>query len=190
MALSRATSTLLASLSCSTANGAQHTHVLIKETDASATLRKVRLIAPSGDWIAFNPDKGRGRAGQMSALLATGPAHDHHRACDCVVVVNRGDHLTVLYVDLKSGNPKGYAGQFKSTKQFVRYVLGLADEFHGLKWSKVDERYVVLFGGRPSPLNKRTTVPRARTLGPSRPDRAAKREVHDGAALFLKELLV
>jgi hypothetical protein len=189
MALSPATSMLLASLSCSIANGAQHTHVLIEESDALATLRKVQLLAPNGDWIAFNPDKGRGRACQMSALLATGPAHDHHRACDCVVVVNHGDRLTVLYVDLKSSNPKGYAGQFKSTRQFVRYWLGLAEEFHALQWH-VEERYVVLFGGKPTPLNKRTTVPKVGALGPSRPDQAAKVEIQDGARLFLKQLLV
>jgi hypothetical protein len=189
MALSAATSTLLSSLSCSTTNGGQHTHVLIEESDALATLRKVRLLAPNGDWIAFNPDKGRGRACLMSVLLATGPGHDHHRACDCVVVVNRGDRLTVLYIDLKSGNPRGYAGQFKSTRQFVRYWLGLAEEFHALQWRQVEERYVVLFGGKPAPLNKRPTVPKVGMLGPSRPDQAAKREVKDGATLYLRELL-
>lgn len=189
MALSAATSMLLTSLSCSTTNGAQHTHVLIEESDALATLRKVRLLAPHGDWIAFNPDKGRGRARQMSALLATGPGHDHHRACDCVVVVNRGDRLTVLYIDLKSGNPRGYVGQFKSTRQFVKYWLGLAEEFHALQWRHVEERYVVLFGGKPAPINKRPTVQKMGIVGPGRPDQAAKREVQDGATLYLKQLL-
>lgn len=133
MALTTQLQQLLDSLSCWTYNGAQHTHILIKETDAAAKLKSVTLTAPAGDWFSFDPDKGRGRAAQMSPLLATGQTHDHHRACDCVVLVNRGGQLTALYVDLKSGNPVGYSGQFKSTRQFVRYALGLLEEFHGIK---------------------------------------------------------
>jgi hypothetical protein len=53
----------------------------------------------------------------------------------------------------------------------------------------VEELYVVLFGGKPAPLNKRPTVPKVAALGPSRPDLAAKREVQNGATLYLKELL-
>ena len=131
MALSAEQDALRSSLSCCTYRGDMHTHVLIEEHDILAKLKKVTLIAPNGDWFSFDPDKGRGRNALISPLLATGKMHDHHRACDCVVLVRRAGRLIALYIDLKSEAPKGYAGQFKSTRQFVRYALGLLAEFHG-----------------------------------------------------------
>ena len=189
MALSAALQQLHDALSCCTYNGAQHTHVLIKETDPAAKLKNVTLVAPVGDWFSFDPDKGRGKAAQMSPLLASGPAYDHHRACDCVVLIHRDGQLTALYVDLKSGNPVGYSGQFKSTRQFVRYVLGLLDEFHGVKLTLAAERFVVFYGGKPALLNKTTTVPKLGRLGKTQPDEPYKREVPQPAKLYLKELL-
>ena len=125
MALSAELKRFMDSLACCTYNGAQHSDVLVEETDVRAKLRKVQLQVGGGDWFSFCPDKGRDEKSRMSALLTADKGHDHHRACDCVVVVCRGTRLTVLYVDLKSGNPVGYAGQFQSTRQFVKYALGL-----------------------------------------------------------------
>lgn len=184
------------SLSCITYNGAQHTHIQIDETDAAAKLKKVMLAAPNGDWFSFDPDEGRKckrihqrcNAVVMSPLLAI-DGHDHHRACDCVVVLNRGGQLTLLYIDLKSGNPVGYAGQFRSTRQFVRYALGLLDEFHHEKLVIAEERYVILHGGKSPLLNKTTSIPKFEKMGKSKPDAAYKREVTNPARLYLKELL-
>lgn len=189
MTLSEPLQLLHDSLSCCTCNGAQYTHVLIKETDPAAQLKSVTLIASTGDWFGFDPDKGRGKTAQMSPLLATGAAHDHHRACDCVVLINRSGQLTALYMDLKSGNPVGYSGQFKSTRQFVRYALGLLEEFHGIKLTLAEERFVVLYGGKPALLNKTTTVPKPDKIGKTQPDKPHKREVTQPARLYLKELL-
>ncbi len=189
MALTAPLQQLHDSLSCCTYNGTQHTHVLIKETDPTAKLNSVTLSAPAGDWFSFNPDKGRGKTAQMSPLLATGAAHDPHRACDCVVLIYRGGQLVALYVDLKSGNPVGYSGQFKSTRQFVRYALGLLDEFHGTKLTLAEERFVVLYSGKTALLNKTTTVPKLEKLGKTQPDKPHKREVSNPAWLYLKELL-
>ena len=189
MALSNALQQLKDSLSCCTYHGDQHSHVLIKEADPAAKLTKVTLTAPMGDWFSFDPDKGRGKAAQMSPLLATGKGQNHHRACDCVVLIDRGGRLTALYVDLKSGNPVGYSGQFKSTRQFVRYALGLLEEFHGTKIVLVDERFVVLYGGKPSLLNKTTTVPKLSKIGQTLPNKPHKREVSNSAQLYLKEFL-
>lgn len=189
MALSAELQKLSESLSCGTYNGAQHTHVLIEEHDPAAKLRKVTLSAPNGDWFSFDPDKGRGRAALMSPLFAVGAKHDHHRACDCVTLINRNGQLTALYIDLKSGNPVGYSGQFKSTRQFVRYALGLLEEFYATKLTLADERFVVLYGGKPALLNKTTTVFKASKIGRTQPDKPHKREVHNAARLYLKELL-
>ena len=180
---------LQASLSCCTYHGDQHTHVLIEEHDKLAKLKKVTLKAPNGDWFSFDPDKGRGKAALMSSLLMTGKEHDHHRACDCVVLILRDGKLTALYIDLKSGNPSGYSGQFKSTRQFVRYALGLLAEFHGHSLVLAEERYVVLHGGEPALLNKTTTVPKADRIGKTQPDNPYKRKVTNPCSLYLKELL-
>ena len=98
-------------ISCVTGNSDQHTHILIKESDTKARLKKVTLRASSHcDWFAFNPDKGRGKPCRMSPLLATGSQYDHHRACDAVIVAVKGHRLQVVYIDLKSNNPEGYVG--------------------------------------------------------------------------------
>jgi len=189
MALSAELDQLRESFSCCTYRGDQHTHVLIAEHDKLAKLRKVTLNAPNGDWFSFDPDNGRGRKALMSPLLATGRAHDHHRACDCVVLVRRNGKLTALYIDLKSGDPTGYSGQFKSTRQFVRYALGLLAEFHGHQLELIEERYVVLFGGKPALINKTTTVPKSAKIGKTQPGKPYKREVPNPCQLYLKELL-
>lgn len=189
MALSAELQTLYDSLSCCTHNGAQHSHILINEADVSAKLKNVTLTAPNGDWFSFDPDKGRGHLSLMSNLLATGAEHNHHRACDCVVLVNRDGNLTVLYIDLKSGSPSGYAGQFKSTRQFVRYLLGLLKEFHQMDLKLVQERYVILHGGKPAAINKTTTVPKPEKMRSTSPEKPYKREVPQPAKLYLKELL-
>lgn len=177
------------SLSCTNFRGDKHTHILIEETDRLAKLKKVTLSAPNGDWFSFEPDKGRGKTAKMSPLLATGPEHNHHRACDSVIVVCKQRKLHVLYIDLKSGNPEGYSGQFKSTRQFMRYALGLLDEFYGEPLPIVKERYVVLYGGKKPFLDKKTTVPQTKTIATSCPNAAFKREVANEARLYLKELL-
>lgn len=180
---------LRTSLSCCTYQGNQHTHVLIDEHDALAKLKKVTLQATTGDWFSFDPDKGRGPSASMSPLLATGKEHDHHRACDCVVLIRRNGKLTALYIDLKSGNPSGYSGQFKSTRQFLRYALGLLTEFHGHTLTLSEERFVVLYGGKPALINKTTTVPKVEKVRKTQPDKPYKREVSNPCRLYLKELL-
>lgn len=176
------------SLSCCSYNGAQHTHVLIKENNPAAKLKSVTLLAPAGDWFSFDPDKGRGRAAQMSVLLAKGAVHNHHRACDCVVLINRGKKLIAVYVELKSENPVGYSGQFKSTRQFVRYAIGLQAEFHSTNFTLTEEHFVVLYGGKPALLNKQPTVPKLKESKKTQPDKPYKREVPHPARLYLKEL--
>lgn len=190
MALSAEMERLRQSLSCCTYRGDQHTDVLIDEKDSLAKLRKVRIAASNGDWFSLNPDKGRGPKALMSPLLATGSIHDHHRACDCVVLIRRDERLIALYIDLKSGNPSGYSAQFKSTRQFVRYLLGLTAEFHGFQFPVFEERFVVLFGGKPALINKTPTVPKAKKIGNTQPDKPYKREVPNPCTMNLKELLI
>jgi hypothetical protein len=162
---------------------------LIEESEPQATLRKVTLQARSGDWFSFDPDRGRGRPALMSPLLATTPEHSHHRACDCVVLILRKNRLVAVYFELKSGIRSDYSTQFQSTRQFLRYAVGLLKEFHHADLEISEERYVVLHGGKAPPIDKRTTVPKREAIGRTTPNRAHKREVRDRERLYLKEFL-
>lgn len=189
MALSAELDKLRSSLSCCTYRGDQHTHILIEEHDKLAKLKKATLHAPNGDWFSFDPDKGRGKSALMSPLLTVDNAFEHHRACDCIILVKKDGKLIAIYFDLKSNNPSGYSGQFKSARQFVRYALGLLAEFHGHQLVLAEERYIVLFGGKPASINKTTTVPKLSKIGKTTPDKAYKREVPNPCNVYLKEFL-
>lgn len=197
MALSEDLNYLMNSLSCVTHNGAQHSLIQIEEKDPSAILKKVNLNAGNGDWFCFSPDEGRkcsrlkkeANLVLMSPLLKVDSTFDHHCACDAVIFFRKDDNLTIIYIDLKSGNPSGYSSQFKSTRQFVRYLLSLSEEFAGRKILIDGERYVIFYGGGKRPLlNKKTTIPKS-NVKKSLPDAAYKREVVDGSTVYLRELL-
>lgn len=196
MALSPKISSLMDALSCVTHNGGQHSIIQIVETDKSAQLNKINLTANNGDWFCFSPDEGRKckylKKGcnivVMSPLLVINQKVSHHCACDAVVLVMEENGLKVVYIDLKSGNPVGYSPQFKSTRQFVRYLIGLYNEFNNENLKITDERYVIFFGGQKNLLNKTTTVPKHRA-SQSKPDEAYKRMIENNGTVFLRELL-
>lgn len=187
--LSEEMAKLKQSFSCVTYSGDQHTHVSIFEQDVLAKLKKVTLSVNNGNWISICPDKGRGKSAKMSPLLSSGTAHKHHCACDSVIFFVKNQKLTVIYIDLKSSKPTGYANQFKSTRQFVRYALALIEEFYAHKIAIIDERFVILYGGNQTAMLKTTTVARTKGLADSTPIKAYKREVINGSTIYLKELL-
>lgn len=198
MSLSPELNYLMDSLSCVTHNGEQHSLIQIAEKDRSAKLKKVNLKTTNGDWFCFNPDEGRKCANLgkksnlvlMSPLLKVDARLDHHCACDSVIFFRKDNRIIVVYIDLKSGNPSGYSAQFKSTRQFVRYLISLYEEFRGGKIKIDEERYVIFYGGENKPLiNKKTTIPRQSRLQNSKPNDAYKREVKNNEILYLKELL-
>lgn len=178
-------------LSCVTYSGDRHTHIKIKESDPLAQLKTLNIVAPNGDWFAFDPDKGRGKPPLMSPLLATKGKHQHHRACDAVIVVLKPDGLSLIFIDLKSSAPSGFAGQLQSTRQFTRYLLGLLDEFHGVTFKPVRERFIIFQtpSNKRVSLAKRTTVFRFANRSSNDPKAAQKELIHDGATLYLKQLL-
>lgn len=175
------------SLTCCKYRGDQHSDLIIEEGDSQAELKKVTIRYRNGDWFSFDPDKGRGKASQMSALLVPGEKFSHHRACDAVILVRRENGLSAIYFDMKSGNPVGYSGQFKSTRQFVRYAIGLLNDLTDHTLELTEERFVVLYGGKPLSLNKKPTIPTR--VSRTEPNLAHKREVPNNASLFLAEFL-
>ena len=179
------------SLSCVSYSGDRHTHIQIREADALAKLKTLNIAAPNGDWFAFESDKGRGKAALMSPLLSVGKIYDHHRACDAVIAVLKPDGLHLIFIDLKSNNPVGYAGQFQSTRQFAYYLLGLLKEFHSIVFEAIHERFIVFHTSKTKRvlLDKKPTVFRCASRSSSNPKEAQKEVIHDGATLYLKQLL-
>jgi hypothetical protein len=179
-----------ASLSCVSYCSSQHSEIKVKETDVLAQLKTLNIKAQSGDWFVFQPDKGRGKSAIMSPLLAIG-AHDHHKACDAVIVVLDGNRLVLLFIELKSSAPKGFIAQFRSSRQFTKYTLGLLGEFHNESFEEVQERFFVFH----TPPRKKLSIAKTRTKltsnpsQPTKPDEPQRILIQDGATIYLKELL-
>lgn len=195
MALSPELAYLMDSLSCVTYNGAQHSSIFIEENDCSAKLKKIKIQANNGDWFCFSPDRGtkcrnldqKSNLVVMSPLLKIDAQFDHHCACDAVIFFRKDEELTVIYIDLKSGNPTKYQKQFQSTRQFVRYLISLHGEFTGKTIEINKERYIIFYGGDGIFINKKTTVPKPNKA--STPSHAYKKAVKNGETIYLKELL-
>jgi len=164
----------------------------IKENDPAAHLKTVNIQAPNGDWFVFTPDKGRGESKKMSPLLAVGDKHQHHRACDAVIAVLKEKVLWLIFIELKSSTLRNYAGQFQSTRQFTRYLLGLLEEFHEYTF-QVEERFILLHTAKTKKilLNKTPSLLISRHKPPSDDPRNPQKEpVTDGVTLYLKQLLL
>lgn len=126
----------------------------------------------------------------MSALLIADENHNHHRACDCVTFINNNGKLKVIYIDLKSGSPKGYANQFKSTRQFVNYLIGLANEFNpDYAMSIEEEIFLILWGGIKINMPKTTTIPVKKAKEGKLPELPYKHPILNGAVVHLKQFI-
>jgi hypothetical protein len=174
-------------LDCCAYSSAQHSNFQIRETSLDAALKTLNFKIDQQDvdgWLMFTPDTGRGKAGCMSNLLATGHGHHHHSACDSVVILTRQSCWHVIYLELKSNRPsvKDYVKQFKSTRQFVRYVFGLCQDLANIETGELIERFVV-FCTKPS-INIKPTRLHSK-LGVN-PDNPRLRTVANGASLYLK----
>ncbi|MBI3775454.1 MAG: hypothetical protein HY273_07865 [Gammaproteobacteria bacterium] len=185
--------TLMDSLACVDYSGDRHTDAIIKEAAPSAQLKTVNIRASSGDWFIFNPDKGRGKQSKMSALLSVGGGHQHHRACDAVIVVLKDGVLRTVFIELKSGSPRAgdYVKQFQSTRQFAKYLLGLLDEFHEIRFQQ-EERFILLHTTKTKKilLDKKPTYQGGNKSFSKDPKNPHKELVNDGVTIYLKQLLV
>lgn len=180
-------------LSCVTYTGAAHTNILIKETDPAAKLRLINVQAPLGDWLAFDPDKGRGRPPVMSKLLRVGAGLHHHKACDAVFVVIDAvsNSCKLVFIDLKSDAPSGFKEQFQSTYRFTMYMLGLLEEFFGHSFDLIECRFFLLHTGssRKALLNKRPTLSGWKNRASNDPRNPQMELVNNGQRLYLKQFL-
>lgn len=182
---------LKSSIDCVDYCGNQSSHVKITEPGAQASLNKVTIDMGTGTWFSFDPDRGRGAEARVSPLLSVGAAFTHHRACDCIIIrEEKENEISVIYIDLKSGNPTGCEGKFKSMRQFVRYSIGLIKEFHDENIVITDERYIILFGGDGIPLPKRTTtIVREGGSSKSQPTAPFKKQIKNNIVLSIRQIV-
>gem|GEM_PF-1226967 len=181
-------------LSCAIVHGGSCRDLIMEEENQGAGLRKVTVVMPDGNWVGFFPDKGRklpGMNDMMSPLLK----HDHgyNCACDCVVVFFDRKSLTIVYIEMKSLNPdsRHYVPQFQSTRQFMRYVVGLLNEFHGAGFTleDVNEHYIVLHLAKNAPASRNASAaPKQRVVTPSAREPKRHAVVND-QRLHLRHLL-
>lgn len=154
-------------LGCVCAYSATQSHAKIIECDSSASLCEITLSDLTGNIMVFTPDEGkrikvRGKVVHdcMSPLFTQAPLTHHNKSCDVVIVQeNIEGILNVTYVDLKSGDHKGVANQFKSTRSFVRYLCALSDNIYGTNIKVSKEAYLVLTLKVPS-ISKRPSIPK------------------------------
>lgn len=169
--------------------GTQHTDYRIAEDDPSARLNRVILALGSGNWLAFSPDKMRGRPVEfrpdgkprvgskpsiMSPLLATGSDLNHHKACDAMVVRVEEGKCQLVLIELKTtgGNTRDHTKQFQSTRCFCQYVVELLKTFHGIDCGQLEFTYVVAqFDAEKRMTTGRTTTDRSAGSAPHRPRR-------------------
>lgn len=172
-------------LECCKHSSDQHSNFQIKETGLDAKLKSLTFeVDKNVDWLMFTPETGRDSRSRMSNLLAVTPGQHHHRACDSVVILTLNSIWYVLYLELKSNHlaPSNIAKQFKSTRQFVKYMFGLCNDLANIDIPEVKERFVVFC--TKNSINKKPTSLRAKAA--TDPNEPNIRPVVNGESILLK----
>lgn len=145
MALTDSLDALRAILGCVQADGVRVSDALLQETQ-EAKLRKLQIAGLMPGMLLLATDEGRKRdkaPACMSPLFANDGKYDQNRACDAVLLRKADDGYHACYIELKSDSPSGYAGQFKSTQCFVRYLSELSEKLCDHSINLARERFVV-----------------------------------------------
>jgi hypothetical protein len=188
------------------ADSTQVSHVILKESDASAKLKKLTLSELTGDILVVDTDKGRIVKSNckrkvvktfegFSPLFCISDTHAHNRSCDYVVIRLMTDSkLEIYYIDLKSDKPSGFSKQFISTRCFMHYVCHvLRDIYNESDLTIARERFVIFHtdptGGKFS-MPKQTTIfnPDNPESGKNTPRNPQRHIVHDGATIRCAEM--
>ena len=189
------------STKCVKSDSKQLTHVILKEKDTRAKLKKLTIENLGDDVLVLDTDSARDICGKKckyracnSPLFSTEVGHGLNRACDAVIVrkINSDeDSFEVCYIELKSDKPKlkDYSDQFKSTTCFMRYLSLLTNEICKTKFVIQKEHYVVFHtdpeDGTPSKI-KNTNL--SKNLSVSSPDNPRKKAVKNGDKISINTL--
>jgi hypothetical protein len=115
--------------------------VKLRELGTNATLRSLTIQN-----LGPNP---------LVIILEAGQTNDHrytpefkkrigcHKACDAVMFFQYSQIDYIVFVELKSSNPKGYQEQFQSSKLFIDYAFSILKELQNHSAVKRKRRNVV-----------------------------------------------
>lgn len=139
-------------MSCEIVDGRSASEAIIEEHDVITKLTKVTISELKPGIIILKIDAGRKvmQGGRkildcMSPLFNISSSSDHNCACDAVIVHEQSDgDCGIAYIELKSDSPTGYAGQFKSTRCFMRYIAALLHDLFDVPMHIKRERFIVV----------------------------------------------
>jgi len=155
--LSENLSHMLQRISCSNYNGKSCNDFHIDENDDASSIKRVTFTDVSRgidkDWFSFDPD--RGRNGPVITHILTNSVDEnivvgnkiehlyHHKACDNIMIINKGGDLHIIYFEVKCG-ATGYSFQYKSSQCLVRYIVDICNLIGGVDFKIKEERFILL----------------------------------------------
>lgn len=171
----------------------QATHVIINEKDSGAKLKKITISELEKDCMVVALDEARNIKNGSKMLKVMSPVFNqtencpHNRACDVLIFKEKSEtEFDVLYIDLKSDKPTGFADQFKSSLCFVRYIEAILQNLCNLKVKIGKERFTILHtdsSGKTISINKRVT---SYTQQPTTPEKPKKIVVQNEGMISFK----
>lgn len=184
-------------MSCVLADTSKHSHALIKEDDISAKLKKLTISDLNPNMTVLGLDEGRkvkkGRKKVMdclSPLFDQNSGTDHNRACDAVLVwENQPGKCHIVYIDLKSDQPRNYKGQFQGASCFMRYIQVLLKEFFHQSMAIEFEKFIIFHTDSSNgvkTLKKTKSRFQPSTTTPEKPE---KRLVHNGITVSCSDII-
>lgn len=190
---------LLCEERCIRADGSKVSDAYLEEKGRDSTLKKLTLSGLRRGMLLLAIDEGRifKKNGKktipvpcMSPLFSQTGKYDHNRACDFVLLKeSERNKIEVYYLELKSGKPSGYAGQFKSTECFMNYVFDLSDTMFKTKLICPRQRFIIFHtdpsGSKPT-SNKGATSYKSRS--PNTAETPDKRCVKNNDTIRCTEL--
>jgi hypothetical protein len=185
-------------MTCVLADTTQVSHGIIQENDSKAVLKKLVISDLTPNMTLLGLDDGRkvkNKNGKkimdcMSPLFAQSSNTDHNRVCDAVLIrENQNGKCDIIYIDLKSGRPQGYKGQFQSATCFMRYVQALLKEFFQEQMSIESEKYIIFHtddsGGVTSLKKNKSRLDSTMTS----PDKPKKKIVSNGDEISCQNII-
>lgn len=107
-----------------------HHSVVLKETGADAKLKKLTIEHLDAHALVLLLEKGQTTDHRYTKIFAMPEGWTHHKACDAVLLLHFKQQDYIVFVELKSGAPKGCDKQFESAEHFMDYAFSV------LEWQK------------------------------------------------------
>lgn len=136
----------------------------LKETDASASLKKVILDLAKHERFAcvaldFRVKSGiRHRPSCLSDALNPVATHPLRAACDALLCIEHDAMCHLIHIELKSGNDRARAiQQLRNSRCFSRFLRELAEHWYCNKPRECKEWFVLLTSDKKLAARKRKT---------------------------------